>query len=208
MAHARCKNGHIYDTDIYGSSCPYCSSGRTSINFGGVRPTQSSFGMDDVGKSVPVSTITAETISKTTATQDYVKNQEEFGKTQAAFKVHGADPVVGWLVCVTGPNTGRDYRLFARINTIGRAEKNDVCLKGDNTISSQNHAKIAYAARKNDFYLLPGDSTNTIYLNDEPVYEKEKLRAYDRIILGNDTEVLFVPFCGEQFSWPADGKGE
>ena len=52
--------------------------------------------------------------------------------------VHGADPVVGWLVCVTGPNTGRDYRLFARINTIGRAEKNDVCLKGDNTISIKN----------------------------------------------------------------------
>ncbi|MCR5575563.1 MAG: FHA domain-containing protein [Oscillospiraceae bacterium] len=33
MAHTRCRNGHIYDMEIYGDSCPYCGSVTSTIRF-------------------------------------------------------------------------------------------------------------------------------------------------------------------------------
>ena len=62
------------------------------------------------------------------------------------------------------------------------------------------HAKIDYDVLNNQFYLIPANNRNTIYCNGSPVYAAQKLSAYDRLRLG-DTEVLFVPFCCEHFTW-------
>ena len=32
----------------------------------------------------------------------------------------GLDPVVGWLVCIAGPDKGRDYRIHSERNFLGR----------------------------------------------------------------------------------------
>ena len=112
----------------------------------------------------------------------------------------GADPVVGWLVCVNGPDRGRDYRIRSERNFIGRSPEMDICLKNDRGVSRKRHAVITYNPKKNTFKLGPGDSNGLVYLNDEEVEAPSGIKTYDRIQLG-ETELLFFPFCGENFQW-------
>lgn len=135
---------------------------------------------------------------------------DEENKTKGTFqKKLGIDPVVGWLVCVDGADKGKDYRLLGRINSIGRSESMDVCVKGDMTISSVNHARIGYGDKNNRFTLIPADGKSVIYLNGDEVYIPTVLNAYDTIELG-ETTFVFIPFCSDRFTWQkgkADGKG-
>ena len=107
------------------------------------------------------------------------------------------DPVVGWLVCIEGPSRGKDFKIYGKNNTIGRSEKMDICIKGDQTISRENHARLAYDEKHNNFHLIPAESTNNIYIS---VYIPTMLSAYDCIEFG-DTKLLFVPFCSDKFMW-------
>ena len=72
-------------------------------------------------------------------------SDDGIGKTVGVFQRRGGcEPVVGWLVCTEGGEKGRDFRLLAKINTIGRSERMDVCIKNDPAISRENHARIGY----------------------------------------------------------------
>lgn len=112
----------------------------------------------------------------------------------------GMEPVVGWLVCIKGANKGRDYRLHSDLNKVGRDPNMDVCIEGDETISRENHCQIAFSPRSKTFSVVPGTGRNLIYLNDEDVFSAMKLKAYDRLDLG-DSSFLFIPFCSDQFEW-------
>lgn len=214
MAFTECGNGHLYDSDQY-ATCPYCNGGGNRIEFG-------TAGTSDIGKTAPVgggfgasagaaasvggapAGIGAAEIGATVAPQSYRKKQEEeedAGKTVGVFqKSMKLEPVVGWLVCIEGVDKGKDYRIWAKNNTIGRSEKMDICIKGDTTISRENHARLAYDEKHNNFHLIPAESTNNIYLNDEPIYIPTKLGSYDVIEFG-ESKFLFVPFCNERFTW-------
>ena len=112
----------------------------------------------------------------------------------------GFDPVVGWLACVEGPSRGKSYTIRGGINSIGRGDRMDIVITGDLKISSENHAKISYSEKNNRFNLLPGEGRNIIYLNDEEVFSPMPLKAYDLIDFG-ETKLVFVPLCGEHFTW-------
>ena len=193
MAIQECVNGHLYDTEQY-ASCPYCQGDGNRINFGA----------SEVGKTVATSIgEPAASPGVTVAPASYGKGQDrsDTGKTVGVFqKKMSFEPVVGWLVCVEGPEKGKDYRIYGKNNTVGRSEKMDICIKGDSTISRENHARLAYDGKHNAFHLIPAESTNTIYLNDEPVYVPAKLKDYDVIEFG-DCKMLFVPFCNDRFTW-------
>ena len=133
MAQVCCSKGHIYDTEIYGNSCPYCDSGAGhTIDFGTANDQ-----MAGLGKSIAYSTVMPDDIKKTSAPTSYIREQEQLKKTVGVFaKKTGLDPIVGWLVCVEGHDKGCDYRLCAKTNSIGRGEDMDVRIKGDDTISS------------------------------------------------------------------------
>ena len=110
-------------------------------------------------------------------------------------------PVTGWLVCLEGPSKGRDYRIIAEKNFIGRAGDMEVRIIGDQTVSQRNHAIIVYDPEKNRTMLLPGDSQGLVYILDEEdnwdaVYEPRMLEAGDRIKIGQSS-FIFVPLCGE-----------
>lgn len=206
MAFTECANGHLYDSDQY-ATCPYCNGGGNRIEFAGA-------GDSGVGKTAPVGggfgpaatspVVGAAEIGATVAPQSYRKKEEaeeDTGKTVGVFKKSmNLEPVVGWLVCVDGPDKGKDFRIMAKNNTIGRSEKMDICIKGDTTISRENHARLAYDEKHNNFHLIPGESTNNIYLNDEPIYIPTKLSAYDVIEFG-ESKIIFVPLCNEKFTW-------
>lgn len=209
MAFTECANGHLYDSDQY-AICPYCNDGGNRIEFGGA---------SDIGKTAPVgggfgssggvsagASVGMAEIGATIAPQSYKKakekeEEEDTGKTVGVFQKNmKIEPIVGWLVCVEGPDKGKDFRIWARNNTIGRSEKMDICIKGDTTISRENHARLAYDDKHNNFHLIPAESTNNIYLNDNSVYIPTKLEEYDVIEFG-DSKFIFVPFCNEKFTW-------
>ena len=110
------------------------------------------------------------------------------------------DPVVGWLICIRGPQKGRDYRIMAEKNFIGRAEDMHIQILGDNRISRRNHAIIAYDPMTRNTLLLPGDSSGLVYHNNVAVYQHQELVQHDVIQLGN-SQFVFIPLCGEHFEW-------
>ena len=179
MTFKECINGHIYD-EGQNAQCPYCNGGGGQIMFSG-----------------------ASQVGSTVAPASYQKNvaSQDTGKTVGVFqKSMKMEPVVGWFVCIEGPEKGKDYRIVAKNNSIGRSDKMDICIKKDDTISRENHARIAYDQKHNAFHLIPGDNANNIYIGGEPVYVPTKLKAEDVIELG-ETVLMFVPFCNERFVW-------
>lgn len=202
MALVECGNGHIYDSEQY-QSCPYCNGDGNRMEFG----TGSS-----MGKTVPVNggyvdqIPTAGAVGATVAPKNYTQSKEDTGKTVAVFKkTMNMEPIVGWFVCIEGPEKGKDHRILAKNNTIGRGEQMDICIKGDSGISRENHARVGYDEKHNVFHLIPGESTNNIYVNEEPVYVPTKLAQGDVIELG-ETKLIFVPFCRDKYNWKCGFK--
>ena len=198
-----CSAGHVYDADQF-PSCPYCNRNTRAIQFGataapagyGATTAPAGYGAAHAGRDDTIGqTVMPEAIRRR-------MEQERDQRTVGEFKRKlGYEPVVGWLVCVEGPEVGKDYRLFCRINSIGRAEGNDVVLAQEHTVSQKNHVRLAYDAKHNNFQLIPGEGTNVTYLNDEPLYVPQKLNAYDVLEMG-DTKLMLIPLCNERFHWP------
>jgi hypothetical protein len=129
-----------------------------------------------------------------------VPSAPERGKTVAFYNFGGADPVVGWLVCVSGVYHGQSFTLKAGQNFVGRDERADVPLTLDERVSRGKHAIIMFEPKGRTFYVMAGDTNGLTYLNDELVLTPAKLAAYSKIGVGG-SEFLFVPFCGTEFSW-------
>ncbi len=106
---------------------------------------------------------------------------------------------VGWLVCIEGPARGSDYRLRAGYNYIGR-DIGDIAIRGDQQISRQNHAMIAFDDSDCTYYVGPAAGRNLIKVNGKAVLSPVDLKNFDIISIGS-TKLLFVALCGEHFSW-------
>jgi len=182
----RCDAGHHYDPTQH-SSCPFC--GIPNLDVAPTHPVKGG-GADDP-------TFAAGVIPKGQPEGP----ERELGVTVGYYaKKLGVEPVVGWLVCTEGADRGRDYRLHGERNFIGRSEKMDVCIRGDDTISRDNHAMVTFNPRANTFKLQPGDGRGLVYLNGQDLDVPAPLKAYDVIELG-ETKLVFIPFCGESFQW-------
>ena len=180
MALTECASGHLYDSDQY-PTCPYCGGNMNRVEFSAPPDP-------GLGKTVGVLS------SAPTSGRDT-------GKTVAVFqKNFSKEPVVGWLVCIEGPEKGVDYRIAAKNNSIGRGETADICIKGDPAISRENHARLSYDGKHNNFYLIPAESTNNVYINDEPVFIPTQINSGDIIELG-ESKFMFIPFCNDRFNW-------
>ncbi|MCR5575662.1 MAG: hypothetical protein K6F56_01490 [Oscillospiraceae bacterium] len=113
------------------------------------------------------------------------------------------EPVVGWLVCTKGPNKGRDFRIHAGHNYLGRVE-GDIVIPNDPKISQRKQMVITYAASNRGFSVRPADGKNEDYLNGEVILAPMPLKSFDLISSG-DSVFLFIALCGEKFDWN-DGK--
>lgn len=113
------------------------------------------------------------------------------------------DPVVGWLVIVNGEERGKSVQLKVGRNFIGRASTNDIAISGDKKISREKHAIIVFEPRSQTFLVQPGTSKSLFYVNDQVILDTKVINAYDVINIG-ETNLVFIPFCGESFSWDTD----
>ena len=132
------------------------------------------------------------------------REKKEVGQTETEVEeslfLKEENPVCGWIVCVAGARKGKDYRIMAGKNFVGRADDMDMQILGDNKISRRNHCVIVYDDKQGKTVMLPGDSNGIVYLNGEAVYMPTQLQQYDVIEMG-DSQFLFMPFCGDHFKW-------
>ncbi len=173
MGMKRCPSGHYFDS-TKSSSCPLCGA--------------------EVAQSEPENKVSAPITASGGEPQ-------RLGHQTVGFMVKekGFDPVVGWLVAVDGPDRGKDFRIRAERNFIGRSPSMDIIVN-DDAVSRENHATISFNPTKHTFKLQPGQSRGLIYLNGEEVASPENLSKGDKIKIGT-TELLFVPFVDEFYVW-------
>ena len=218
MSQIECGRGHLYDPDQY-PACPYCNGGQRITVASAGRTAPIGRPVTAARRTAPLSGPSVTAPQKTAPPRGYGEPRPEPVQTpppapgvsvMAANKTVGMmqsqmgfDPVVGWLACVAGPSKGKSYTIRGGINAIGRSERMDIMVTGDLKISAENHAKISYSEKNNRFNLLPGEGRNIVYLNNEEVFAPMPLCAYDIIDFG-ETRLLFVPLCGEKFTWKAE----
>lgn len=79
---------------------------------------------------------------------------DEDGKTIGIYSgARGNDYVTGWLVCLKGPEKGRDYRLHHGFNRVGRGLGMDVAIMDDPAVSRDCHCSVVYDGVGNRFSL-------------------------------------------------------
>jgi hypothetical protein len=183
----RCPEGHFYDPAKH-NSCPWCAlpadsgSGEQKT-----RPVHAPPPMPDAS-ALPAGQAGG------------AKHPAATVRYGMATKPEKADPVVGWLVCLEGTDRGRDYRLHAEKNFIGRAPHMDVSIEGDNTVSREKHAVVVFDPKKQTFWLLPGEASGLVYLNGEMINSPAQIKRDDVLEVGQTKLVLF-PFCGDKYTW-------
>ena len=115
-------------------------------------------------------------------------------------------PVVGWLVAISGAAKGADYRIHTGYNDIGR-KYGDIIIRDDKTISAEKDANVTYVEQTRKFYIAHVQGKNVLSVNDVPVIGgSTELKPYDIINIGS-TKLLFIPLCGERFSWKDVANG-
>lgn len=186
--------GHPYDS-AKNARCPYCGGGfaPTEAPGGGFAPTEAPGGRSNANFSATTPPNGGDSASAGTNPFDV--------PTVIGGGVAGdlTEPVVGWLVCIEGPARGTDYRLHAGYNYIGR-EAGDVRIHGDQQVSRQNHAMVAYDSGEHLYFVGPSTGRNLIKVNSHAVLQAVEIKNYDVISIGT-TKLIFVGLCGEKFSW-------
>jgi hypothetical protein len=126
------------------------------------------------------------------------------GKMQVARGAFEQDPVVGWLVVVGGAGIGQFRPIFEGNNSMGRSANNRIAIDfGDDAISSDEQAYIRYDSADRSFLFVPNlAKTNVVSVNDKRPTGAVELSQMDVITMGR-TQLVFVPFCGQEFDWSA-----
>ena len=129
-------------------------------------------------------------------------SKDPFGGTQETTATAQREKFpVGWLVIVEGPGVGHSFSIFTGASMIGRGDDQVIRLDfGDNSISRNNHAAVAYDEEQNKFYIGHGGKSNIIRRNARPVLSTEELHHADLIRIG-ETTLRFVALCGSDFKW-------
>ena len=198
MAIIRCSKGHFYDNEKF-SQCPHCGIFTMEEDDKTVAmPMQTTAGAGDDDKTVamtPLRPQAAGAVSPVPAAED--------DKTISLYaEEKGVDFIVGWLVCVKGPERGRDYRLHQGFNRIGRDYKMDVAVMEDTSMSREAACAVVYDDRSNQFFAVQQTGADA-YLNGDALSGARPLGTGDVIRTGN-SEFEFVAFCREGRTWEND----
>lgn len=205
MNMVQCERGHFYDQDR-SRNCPYCNPNMNQMNRTVAMMPEQPQANHNMGFTMPMNDNIGKTVavlpSQYGAGPSMNPNQDT-GKTVAVFskkQSFKADPVVGWLVIITGSHKGEDYKIHSDNNFIGRSPNMDVCLGFDETVSRENHAIISFDTREKRFFLSASNGRAIIRLNNTPIYNTAELFDYDKVEIG-ETTLLFRSLCGDNFTW-------
>ncbi|MFW2543890.1 FHA domain-containing protein [Primorskyibacter sp. 2E107] len=114
---------------------------------------------------------------------------------------------VGWIVIVDGPGRGASFALGQGLSTIGRGTDQTIALDfGDDSISRDNHASIAYDEEENTVLIGHGGKSNLVRLNGKPLVSSAEMQDGDQVRIGKTT-LRFVALCGPDFRWTRTAEG-
>ncbi len=133
---------------------------------------------------------------------DHMKTQVVRGQKRPIRTDFHQEPVVAWLVVIGGPGLGAFRPVFEGNNTIGRAATQRIPINfGDDTISAEEQAYLRYDSADRQFLFVPNlAKTNVVSVNDAKPTSAVKLAPMDVVTIGQ-TQLVFVPFCGDEFDW-------
>lgn len=109
--------------------------------------------------------------------------------------VRSSDPLavlVGWLVALSGPHAGTDWRIQRGRNLIGRSPESNITLKNDDSVSSV-HAFL-WVNEGNVATLIDKDSSNGTYVNSKQIFTPVEICDKDLIRLGDVSVLQWVFF--------------
>ncbi|MDR1571433.1 MAG: FHA domain-containing protein [Clostridiales Family XIII bacterium] len=206
MLLTKCGSGHFYDAEKY-AQCPHCgsqggSSGEQTVAMSRNDSVTVALTQGDAmsGPSPEGVSSLKEAVQKATVGGTPIPSDGDSVTVSYYSKSIGAEPVVGWLVCVEGSHIGEDFRLKSGRNFIGRSSGMDVPITGDSTVSREKHAIMVYEPKKHIFLVQPGEAKELCYLNDRAVLSPEEVKINDVVTVGA-TKLMFFPCCGEVFNW-------
>lgn len=218
MAIKICPNGHRYD-DQRSSECPICSRGRASAADATIGAYGTARGSALPRQPFPEAELDATigaygfsgarpqqapgaAVSGVSPTLPLDLSSDDDGPTISAFNYGESksfSPVAGWLVCIDGPEKGRDFRLYTGRSFVGRSPKLQVNLSDDPKINRDGHFSVVYDPESRGWFIVPGAGTAT-YLEDELLDGAKTLADMAKIKAG-DSLFCFRSLCGEAFSW-------
>ncbi len=136
-----------------------------------------------------------------TVLEDGVEKTQIYLDETAGFD-EDTDPVVGWLVVVSGPGLGNSITLGAGMNTLGRDPDTAVSLPfGDNQISANDHLRVIYDDEARAFFVAPGSGRNVSRINGQIIATTMSLPNHAILSVSKKTHLKFVAFCDESFDW-------
>lgn len=219
MPMVRCPAGeHFYDNELH-KECPYCLDENyvpSQSGGGGGRKTELNPGMGEStpqgaqpgrkteiipgGSSAGSSAAGKPSGAKTVMISPSSGKSDE-GSAPADSGGQEFNPMVGWLVIVEGPGKGNDLKIYNGFNTIGRGSGNRIVLNfGDMTVTENKHASLLYDHEENKFFVAHNEGKALTKVNGKLVAGLTELASYDRIKIG-ETIAMFVPLCGDNFTW-------
>ena len=209
----RCPNGHYYNAALH-ESCPECSQevGRTEAVSDSVIGRTEIVGGNTVGKTEVVTppvpdygmTVAVDDAEYEEAIARMEKTAQQLVPEADAGPAAPAGLPVGWLVCVSGPDKGRDFRLYSGYNHIGRTA-GDIVLPGDDQLAPQSHAIVTYIPEEAKCYIGPSFTRSFVRADGKIVPASVELSSYDEIEIGS-TKLCFVALCGSAFSWENENE--
>ena len=103
--------------------------------------------------------------------------------------------------CASVPETEEVETLKWMIDLVQEVTDTPICV--DSPSARSCVAAIMFDAKASTFSIISGDSDSLCYVNGEALYERKVLVGYEQIELGDSERnmFVFVPLCGEQFSW-------
>lgn len=208
MSIVRCSKGHYYD-DAKFSQCPHCgiftaeddektvampmdstpSTPHTPV----YSNAHNSVGDDD--KTVAMT----QPVAGAAARSSYSSVEEDDKTISLYAEEKGTDFITGWVVCVEGPERGRDYKLHQGFNRLGRDYRMDIAVMEDQSISREAAFAIVYDDKSNHFFAVQQPGGNA-YLNGTALMGAVEMKTGDILRTGN-SEFEFIAFCREGRTW-------
>ncbi|MBR1693168.1 MAG: FHA domain-containing protein [Lachnospiraceae bacterium] len=200
----KCKNGHWYDTTVH-KTCPHCKrdSEKLSIRIDDdIEEDDRTISIAEVDISLgeELGAIIGESINNMVGgVSGDASLDDDKTISFGFFGIMETQSVTGWLVCMTGSEKGKDFRLHSGKNFVGRSTSMDVILIDDKTISRDKHCSVVYDPKGNNYY-ASAENGNIMYVNGRLTDSPTAIQEGDIISIG-ETKLLFIPFCKEGRSW-------
>lgn len=198
----RCSKGHWYDTSV-NKVCPHCKrdSEKLGIRLNDIEEDDRTISIAEIGASLGEELGAVIGGAPGSVMPGFANSGPDDDKTISFgfFGMSSMQPVTGWLVCIEGGDRGKDFRLHAGKNFVGRSPSMDVVIVEDKKISRNKHCSVVYDPKGNQFYLSE-EGGNLVYLNGKMLSTSEKLKENDKISVG-DTSFIFIPFCKGERRW-------